>query len=360
MIYGVISDTHNHNWSAFSSVGPDGVNTRLQSILDETWRAAKAVKDAGGKLLIHTGDLFHVRGSVAPSVLNPTRDLYYKIVHELELDILFLGGNHDFEGREGTRIGNAMSAMTGVGRAVYSEPRTANYLGNDFYVVPWQADLKKLKETLEKGGATYRAKATLLIHSPIDGVLKGIPPSGLDPTYLAGLGYRLVLSGHYHHHKEVWKNVYSVGALTHQTWSDVGSKAGFLLVEDDLTPVSAGVAPKVTWHESHAPKFVDLSAEMSEPDMFDAADGNYVRVRMTTGDAGKIAEMREALLEMGALGVTVLAEPPSTTVARAASAVRTASSLEASVDAYVAAASFANPKYVTGLCAEILAQARAA
>ncbi len=41
--YAVISDTHNHNWSAFSETTPENVNSRLQIILNETMRAAEEV-----------------------------------------------------------------------------------------------------------------------------------------------------------------------------------------------------------------------------------------------------------------------------------------------------------------------------
>jgi len=106
-IEGLISDTHNHNWSVFSSTLPTGVNSRLQHILDETWRAAVTVKERGGDTIIHTGDIFHVRGSVAPSVLNPTVELYGRIYNDLGLNIYLLAGNHDLEGNNSSTLGNA-------------------------------------------------------------------------------------------------------------------------------------------------------------------------------------------------------------------------------------------------------------
>lgn len=80
-LYGVISDTHCHNWTTFGSTDANGVNTRLKIILNEITRAAEEVQAAGGTHLFHAGDLFHVRGSVAPSVLNPTLKCFKDIVN---------------------------------------------------------------------------------------------------------------------------------------------------------------------------------------------------------------------------------------------------------------------------------------
>ena len=91
-MYGIISDTHCHNWSTFATVGVDGVNTRLSIILKEIKRAAEEVKKAGGKRLFHAGDLFHVRGSVAPSVLNPTLKYFEQII-EMGVEPVIICGN---------------------------------------------------------------------------------------------------------------------------------------------------------------------------------------------------------------------------------------------------------------------------
>ena len=49
---------------------------------------------------------------------------------------------------------------------------------------------------------------------------------------LAKLGFRRVFAGHYHHHCSFEDGkVWSIGATTHQTASDIGTKAGFLLVQ---------------------------------------------------------------------------------------------------------------------------------
>src|SRR3569833_3315235 len=119
--YGVMSDTHNHGWSAFATVLPSGVNSRLQIILDETWRCAQEIKKAGGDTLYHGGDLFHVRGSIAPSVLNPTTDCYRAIIED-GIQVVIDAGNHDLEGKEAARVSSAITALEGVGCKVVNKP----------------------------------------------------------------------------------------------------------------------------------------------------------------------------------------------------------------------------------------------
>ena len=110
MPIGIISDTHYHSWSAFSKQNGH-INSRLQIQLEETRKAAIHMKDAGCTALFHTGDLLHVRGRVAPSVLNPVSDLYNEIVNDIGLPVFLLAGNHDLEFEDSNRIGNSGESL---------------------------------------------------------------------------------------------------------------------------------------------------------------------------------------------------------------------------------------------------------
>lgn len=68
----IISDTHLHNWTQFSTIDKNGVNSRLKIILKEMYSVAEKAKEAGCEALVHCGDLFHVKGKVDTSVLVPT------------------------------------------------------------------------------------------------------------------------------------------------------------------------------------------------------------------------------------------------------------------------------------------------
>ncbi|WP_052704243.1 metallophosphoesterase [Halomonas sp. S2151] len=286
MPFGVISDSHYHAWTAFAKQNGH-INSRLQITIDETRDLAKHLKKAGCDALFHCGDIFHVRGRVAPSVLNPVTDLFAEIVNEIGLKVYLLAGNHDLEFEDSNRIGNSGEALAGTGVHVVSE--------GFFYepehkvlMVPWhakqQALLNAIAKILADTPAVVTAETTLMIHAPVNEIIPGLPDHGIDPDVLAGFGFKNVFVGHYHNHKEVRPKVYSVGALTHQNWGDVGSKAGYLLVEDDGA---------VFQFETGAPKFIDME-HLDEED-FDQLEGNYARARIEIEDEKEVAEYRDML-----------------------------------------------------------------
>lgn len=353
--YGIHSDTHNHNWHAFSTILPSGVNNRLQMILDETWRLALEIQKAGGKTMYHGGDLFHVRGNIAPSVLNPTLDLYRRIIEELGIEPRFLAGNHDLEGRDAHRVTSAITALEGIGCKIVNAPTFFN--DDKVVMIPWIQDMNALKAEISKAEAEINGHAhghmhkdwTLMIHAPVDGVIAGLPAHGLTDADLAGFGFKYVFSGHYHHYKDFGKGVYSIGASTHQTWSDINSKAGFLMVSDE----------GVKWHRSHAPDFVEIDGDMDELEIKTLADGAYVRAKISTANTADVERVRNFLMENGARGVTIITNKVAIKAARSSATVKAGASIEDSVTEFVSkSTATADKAALSALCASILAEAR--
>ncbi|MFH4134446.1 serine/threonine protein phosphatase, partial [Acinetobacter baumannii] len=190
-------------------------------------------KAMGGTHLYHTGDLFHVRGSISPSVLNPTIATYKVIQQLLGIKVRILAGNHDLEFREANRNGSAVTALEGIGCEIINE--TSLFLDERVAMIPWFQDVNELKSEIERVKLQINSMPsrsplrtietvsdwTLMIHAPVDGVIAGIPSHGLSATWLGSQGFKRVFAGHYHHHKDFGNGVYSVGALTHNSWSDV-------------------------------------------------------------------------------------------------------------------------------------------
>jgi DNA repair exonuclease SbcCD nuclease subunit len=323
----LISDTHNHNWSVFSKMMPDGMNNRLQIILDETWRAAVVAKDAGASALIHTGDIFHVRGSVAPSVLNPTVELYARIVNELGLNVYLLAGNHDLEGKNSTSLGNAGEALAGVGVTVVSSVFADHR--NKRLFVPYfdscDAVRKQINDFIaSKGGdAKEIAEWTLYLHAPLNGVLVGLPDHGFNPVELEAFGFKHVFCGHYHNHKR-FDSVTSVGALTHQTFSDIGSKAGFVLFNRETNAV--------THYTSNSPRFTDFDETWDDLSMVEQVAGNYVRVRLSAATNDEIEGFRKDLEEMGAAGVQIVHVPKVEVSREGGSSIEAGASIRVSLN----------------------------
>lgn len=334
--YGLLADLHLHPWSSFSNTAT-GINSRLAGLLQEIYRAAKTIKEAGGNTLVFAGDVFHVRGSVSPTVLNATKDMLYKCHSDFDTQFIIIPGNHDLEGKDSTRLGSAVTALEDSFVTVRNEIRSEDTLGA--VLIPWFESIGELKEELEKWAPAEQGGHDAIIHAPIDGVIAGLPLHGLDPEYLAALGYRRIFAGHYHNHKCMYDGsagdrtytgqVYSIGALAHHTWSDVGTRAGFLLVRPDSVQFSA----------SHLPQFLDLTrlTDVEPEELPLMVDGNYVRVRVEASKIKEVEAARAELLAMGARGVLVQAEPkpPAETVRAGVATVKAGASLEASVGEYI-------------------------
>lgn len=330
-VYGLVADLHLHNWSSFSTELKDGQNSRLAGLLGEVERCAAEVHRAGGKKVVFAGDVFHVRGSVAPSVLNPTKDTLDSIHKKYGTEFVIIPGNHDLEGKDATRLGSAVTALECGHVRICNEVTFEDGLQANLF--PWFEKTIELKAELErcapKEGEVYDA----IIHAPIDGVIAGLPLHGLEPEYLASLGYRRVFAGHYHNHKAFEGGAVSIGALAHHTWSDIGTKAGFLLIDSGKFDYR--------WMKSHLPEFIDLTKLACEADHADIplmVDGHYVRVRVEASKSKDVEAARQELLEMGALAVLVQAEPkPPVSEARAGHTVKAGASLEVSVSEFIGA-----------------------
>jgi hypothetical protein len=322
------------------------VNSRLDGILRETKRCAAEVKAAGGDTMYHGGDLFHVRGSIAPSVLVPTLDTY-KEINDSGVQVIINAGNHDLEGKEAARISSAITALESVGCVVINTPRD----GGDIMIVPWIPDLARLKEVIENtipaGERPYR---DLLLHAPIDGVIPGLPDHGLTDTYLASLGFRRVFSGHYHHHKDFGNGVWSIGSLTPQTWSDVNVKSGFLIVDDD----------GVHWRASREPSFVEINGATDPDEIPLIVDGNYARVTINSTKSADVESMRQFLMDSGAKGVIVLQDTKAAPITARTGGVslKAGATLEASIGDFITAQAFKRPSDLAKLCGEILSGVR--
>lgn len=345
--YGVISDTHHHAWSAFATVLATGVNSRLQQTLDETKRCAEEVRKAGGNYIVHAGDLFHVRGSIAPSVLNPTLDCYREIIQS-GINIVILAGNHDLEGKEAERVSSAITALEGVGCKIINSWQAGLSATDHVAMIPWNPSIEGLKATIEAIDPADRPDCDLILHAPIDGVIPGLPDHGLTAEYLATLGFRRVLSGHYHHHKEFEGGVYSIGSLTPQTWSDVGKKSGFLIVHED----------KVRWMKSHAPEFVEIDGTTDPADIPMIVDGNYVKATIRTANVADVESLRAYLTASGAVGVVLNVQKDATAPTRNGTVIRSGVTLDQSVMDYISASSLPEPAAVAKACQDVLISVR--
>lgn len=343
MIKGIAADLHFHQWSAFAQMAPPDAtkhtgNSRLDGLLGELRRLAEETHAAGGRVVVLAGDVFHVRGSVSPTVLNSVIDTLRDAAEDFDVRFIVLAGNHDLEHKDSTHLGSAVTALAADHVRVVNKPAVID----DMVLVPWFEKIDELKSVLLAQAEAFpeveRAKLDLILHAPIDGVIEGLPAHGLSPEYLASLGFRRVFSGHYHNHKLCYAgspgdatytaDVYSIGALAHHSWSDVGSKAGFLIVDDKT----------VSWRKSHLPSFVDVEKlDTADPIELEAAvRDNFVRLKLEASKSSLVEGARAELQSMGAAGVLIMATPePPARAEGVRATVHAGASIESSIGEYV-------------------------
>jgi DNA repair exonuclease SbcCD nuclease subunit len=346
--FGLVADVHCHNWSKFSTTNEHGVNTRLQSICDELVRCSQEVLRQGGDSLVIAGDLFHVRGQIKPSVINVVKGTL-EFIGRLGIKTYILAGNHDAEHKDSSDLGSSIKALEGKNVITVSHSTYGMSFdgGGVLIMIPWIDDCDELLNAINGLGLsmTDRSITDLIIHAPITGVLPELS-SGIHSNVLADLGFKRVFAGHYHNHKKFLGDVYSIGAIAHHTWSDIGSKAGFLIVDSDY----------VERHDTSLPKFVDISDTMDPDEIPLVVDGNYVRFRSKSVKGSDVERIRNELLDMNAEAVEIIALPATVeerdgTIAALSAA---GASLEVSVQDYSASKGYTTE--ATMLAVKILSE----
>nr|WP_274615897.1 metallophosphoesterase [Sphingomonas sp. ACRSK] len=290
--------------------------------MGELERQARELLARGGVDMFLGGDLFHVRGRIDPTVFNPTMDTFRRIC-AMGVKVWCIAGNHDLTGKHSEKLGNAMQALDELdGFTAFTDSMLVTTADDqDVMMIPWIEDLDDLRQLAIASASPDR---DLIIHAPLNGVIKGLPDHGLDPVEVKRWGYRRVFVGHYHSHQQPQPGVFSIGSQTHQTFSDPGTLAGFLMVEPDGS---------VEHRESMAPQFVNID-DVADIDPVTVA-GNYVRLRFKDADADTLSAAREALKDAGALA-WVDHSSKKREVTRGKSSSTANVTLEVSVASYVA------------------------
>lgn len=337
MSYAVVSDIHAHAWTLFARTDPDGVNSRLRLTLNELERAATTLVNHGGDTMVIAGDILHTRGTIDPEVLNPLRASVERIL-DMGITIHAIPGNHDLKSAETNELASAIQNLAQVSNTggvfkIHNDVKIVAFGPHRAAFIPWRNTREQLLRDIEDVSDHQETGRTdLFIHAGIDGVISGMPASGLTHGKLGSFGFRNIFAGHYHNHKDFGNGVTSIGATTHQNWGDVGTRAGFLIVNDDGS---------FTHHPSQAPSFIDISG-MSETDMELSVAGNYARYRGAAMTEDQITELRDVLRGWGALG-TSIEVPRQGSVLRSTAPASTARTTEQSIEAFVTAAPPANP-----------------
>lgn len=292
--YGLMADLHCHNWSAFAEYNKDGISSRLIDITNEMGRCCEAVFNAGGDTVVVAGDVFHTRGKINSIVFNWVKTVVKSMFDRYGIRWIIIDGNHDVIGDKSSLIGSTVESLSGP----YIEHWHCSGFNDKLALVPWTKTKEDFKNNIDgliacEDGVDHLSKIDLICHAGVDGAVSGIPDRGdMGQKYFESLPFKRVFSGDYHNMKKFGDRVFSVGTPTYQTWSSVGTTAGWWLVYED----------KEEFYASHAPQFIELNGKPNEFDLLEV-DGNFVKAKLPNSSLSEMEKYRKLFNDNGAKGV---------------------------------------------------------
>lgn len=265
------SDWHFHNYKAHSTI-KDGMNSRLIDIR-ETWIEAVCIGIREKcKVMTISGDLFHVRGALRPSVINLVQSLVEYAVSSGML-VVIIPGNHDMEDYKGgdTAV-DFLAKMPGV--IVLDGGKAVEIDGVRFAGIPYQHNVQDFIDGAEFL-MTHERPDIMLMHQGIDTFKysPSIPDTGLTAGKVAEIFKGVpVFCGHYHNATfahGAHGRVFQIGAPLQYTFNDEGQRRGAWVYDTETQAMK--------FHEiSKAPKFVTVTDD--ERPEWEA--GDFIRVKV--------------------------------------------------------------------------------
>ena len=312
------SDLHVHPHKFGDVIGEDGRSRRLQDCIDVLEWTANLANDVGAPLRLFCGDLFHVRGKLTPSALNPVVEHFSMMSKVDGPATLMIPGNHDMESRSaevlvdgelekrGEHALDAIGAIHGVGVLnghgfrVHTIPAEGDMVHKTIGIgwVSYDPSVDEIKRRIKKVAAQRRnslftGPTVFMLHHGVDGALAGVPECGLAAKHLPYEDFDFVLCGDYHNHKElVPGKAWMIGAPLQHNFGDTGQRRGVLVLDTD-TKTAEFV------ENTAAPKF--LHWDDGPFSMMPAVADNFVCVRADTQE--RLDAMRDEAAAAGARAV---------------------------------------------------------
>lgn len=287
---GFIADIHAHAYKNHSYTLPDGINSRLKVILDATYNAALKLKEVGGETLFIAGDVFHVRGSIKPSVFNAFADTLAQIGN-LGIKVVIIPGNHDMENlNNGATAVDTLQSINGV--TVYKSPAASCIDGWNVVLFPYINSTEAFKEEVKK---VCWSVDVIVCHQGIDNFKPNaaMPDCGVTAQWLIDNTKAKVFAGHYHHSRN-YQSIVSIGAIAQHDFSSEGENRGMWFLYPDGNREFFPIL---------SPRFITIDATGRKIPKTEDVSGNYVRIlAKTIATANKVRDVVESA---GAASVVV-------------------------------------------------------
>jgi len=269
-------DIHLNEWDEFSTILPNGINSRLQVGLDAIDQIAKA---AAGEVLVIAGDLFHTREEISVQVLYRAGDAIRRAA-SLCKEVLILVGNHDQHLKDG-RV-HSLGTFQSNNVKVIDKPGIIPIEGfGEVLFMPYNHDYDEFRDNYRELAETQMCRLSIL-HADIIGFEMNsgfISTKGITPQFALNAGsdrnlIDLCISGHYHKPQQFGDlNVHYVGSPYQMDRSEAGHEKRYLVVSPDLSVESVPIVGlpvfrKVTLTEARDLKktadFVDVACDEGE------------------------------------------------------------------------------------------------
>jgi len=261
-----ISDLHLYDWPQFNE-GDKRMKVAYNFLTKIT-----SMAEVYNIPILFPGDLYHTPKGIDNRAYSFYNSLFRSLDQGNKVHIYGIGGNHD-QSEKNTKAKRSPSLFLGACKAFPNlfksvefdrvEINRINIMGIPYIThnVGMGELVKEAKDGIRKGFPNI-----LLIHCDLWGAKD---PSGREVNTVENIprnlgqffkGFDLVLSGHIHQYAKLWDKVYMVGAPYQQRKSDMGYKAGYLLIYDDLS---------VKFVRSDTPEFKTFFRNDGHPDTAD-------------------------------------------------------------------------------------------
>lgn len=269
--FAIFSDLHLHPWPAFANFTEEGLNTRLMEVANVLHWILTEAERAQCDAALFCGDFFHTK-----KIDIETLHIAMETLEKTSIPLVMIPGNHD----EADKYGRFYASKTLKGRSVILDNDRPNILIGDTRIlgIPYLGvvDLHtRIADLIKTNNFGYKYPDILMLHAPVADALMGSDfltheGDGITQEKLFGEA-PLTLVGHYHQSQVFRKGqpvaipintgdsfqvsksptVLIPGAPLQHNIGDRDTARGFWIYDGDM----------ITFHESNAPKFINVTAD---------------------------------------------------------------------------------------------------
>lgn len=232
----IYSDIQYEPWKEFSTILPNGRNSRLQDQLDVQDFIFKTTLDRSSDILVHDGDLFQSLTEKIDKVTFLT--VYDKFVQFAENGIITVlnVGNHDWLDK--TETGHILEPFKEIKNViVVDSPRTEIIDNIGFIFIPsTRVDFVKKVEAAYQEVKSKGVKRTFLFtHQGVSGARVGPRDIPLKDNFeiadFKPAKFSMIFNGHYHKPQRMAGNFYIIGSPLQKDFGERHDKKGFWFLD---------------------------------------------------------------------------------------------------------------------------------